>query len=277
MTHAKPQPTPMASGTKLSLHGTEVFDNPKLYRSVVGALQYVCVTCLDITFAVNKVSQFMHVPFVEHWQAVKRILCYLQGTSSFGLILNKCSVLHLSALCDADWASDINDRRSTFYFCIYLGDNLISWQSKKQVVVSRSSTEAEYRALAHTVAELSWIQGLLSELRLPRQPEPPIVYCDNLSTVLLAANPVLHARTKHMELDLHFVREKVQSKLISVTHLSSKDQTADALTKPLPKDRFFLLRSKLRVDTLSLRGDNEGVAQPNSHIRPSVLSKPMSI
>lgn len=256
MAAAKPQPTPMAAGTKLSQFGTDKFDNPKLYRSVVGALQYVCITRPEISFSVNKVSQFMHSPLVDHWQCVKRILRYLQGTSTFGLHLQKCSSPRITALCDADWAADINDRRSTTGFCVYFGNNLISWSSKKQAVVSRSSTEAEYRALASVVSELCWLQALLSELKLPPSAEPPTIYCDNMSTVMLSANPVLHSRMKHIELDLFFVREKVQAKMLTVTHISSKDQIADVLTKPLPKPQFLSLRSKLCVGTLSLRGDN---------------------
>lgn len=210
MAAAKPQATPMATNTHLPKSGTELFENPKLYRSIVGGLQYVCLTRPELAFVVNKVSQFMHTPLDIHWQCVKRILRYLCGTLHMGLCIRKSSSICLTAMCDADWASDVNDRRSTSGFCVYYGDNLVSWTSKKQTVVSRSSTEAEYRALALVVAELSWFNSLLHELRVPMSPSPPQVFCDNMSTVLLSANPVLHARTKHVELDLFFVREKVQ-------------------------------------------------------------------
>lgn len=204
----------------------------------------------------NKVSQFMHKPLLQHWLAVKRILRYLSGTKTMGLVFQKCSQPRIVALCDADWASDPIDRRSTSGFCVYLGPNLISWVSKKQPIVSRCSTEAEYRALALVVAKLSWLRSLFTELQLPVFSQPPLIYCDNQSTVLLSANPVLHSRTKHLELDLYFVREKVQQGEIVVTHVSAKDQTADFLTKPLPKAQFLSLRSKLNVQDppLSLRG-----------------------
>lgn len=253
---SKPQSTPMAAGQKLYFDGTDLMDDPQLYRSTVGALQYACITRPDIAYSVNKVSQFMHKPLLSHWQCVKRILRYLRGTSTMGLFLQRCSHPKLSAMCDADWAADPTDRRSTSGFCVYYGSNLISWTSKKQAVVSRSSTEAEYRALALVVAEISWLKSLISELHLPQPTSPPIVYCDNLSTVLLSANPILHSRMKHLELDLFFVRERVQQGQVSVVHVSSKDQVADILTKPLPKSSFLLLRSKLQVrdSPMSLQG-----------------------
>lgn len=249
MHDAKPQPTPMASTVRLTNTGSDCFDDPKLYRSVVGALQYACITRPELAFSVNKVSQFMQKPLCDHWVAVKRILRYLQGTSHLGLHIQKCSHPRISAMCDADWAADPTDRRSTSGFCVFFGPNLVSWQSKKQSVVSRSSTEAGYRVLALVVSEVTWLQSLLRELFVPLPSEPPLIYCDNMSGVLLAANPILHSRTKHVELDIHFVREKVQQHNISVCHVASKDQVADILTKPLPKPAFLLLRSKLHVDS----------------------------
>lgn len=152
--------------------------------------------------------------------------------------------------------ADLDDRRSTTGFCIYLGSNLINWGAKKQAVVARSSTEAEYRSLANTVVEIAWVQSLLSELIIPAK-QAPSIFCDNLSTVLLSANLILHARTKHIELDLHFVHEKVQRGQIKVVHVPSHEQTTDILTKPTSPSSFTQNRTKLRVlplPTLSLRG-----------------------
>ena len=141
----------MTFGLKLSKLGPDVFDDASLYRSIVGALQYATITRLDIAFCVDKVSQFMHRPLLSHWQAVKRILRYLQGTIHYGLLLQPSSSLELYAFCDADWGSDHDDKHSTTSFGIYLGSNLVSWMSKKQASVSRSSTEAEYHSLVATV------------------------------------------------------------------------------------------------------------------------------
>lgn len=131
METSKPQPTPMVASTKLTLSGIDLFEEPSLYRSTVGGLQYVYITRPELAYSVNKVSPFMHNPLIENWNAVKRILRYLQGTKEMGLQLQKCSFPRLTALSDADWALSPIDRCSTSAFCIYFGPNLVSWMSKK--------------------------------------------------------------------------------------------------------------------------------------------------
>ncbi|XP_047949217.1 uncharacterized mitochondrial protein AtMg00810-like [Salvia hispanica] len=255
MSEAKPCPTPMVSDLKLSKVEGEPTIDGKLYRSVVGSLQYATITRPELSFSVNKVSQYMACPLDTHWRAVKRILRYLSGTIDYGLHV-KASNFKISGFSDSDWASDIDDRRSTTGYCVYFGDNLISWCAKKQKVVSRSSTEAEYRSLAHTVSEITWITSLLQELEIPMQ-TPPVVWVDNLSTIALASNPILHSRAKHIELDIHFVRDKVAAKEIDLRHVPSLDQVADILTKPLSLQFFTRLRNKLGVCSLAsleLRG-----------------------
>lgn len=157
MQYAKSNSTPMTSGHKLMAFGSDPVQNAQLYRSVVGALQYITITRPEITYSVNRVCQFMHNPLEAHWQAVKKILRYLTGTTDSGLIMepNASHDMSVEGYCDADWASDVDDRRSTSGFCVFLGNNLISWQSKKQHVVSHSSTEAEYWSLAHLTAEIT--------------------------------------------------------------------------------------------------------------------------
>lgn len=144
-----------------------------------------------------------------YWKAIKGILKYLSGTLEFGLVLRKASTataLDLVGFCDANRASDKDDRRSTSGYRVYLGPKLIAWQSQKQHTFSRSSTEAEYRSLANLIAEMSWLQSLLGELQV-KCTKAPVIWCDNLSTVMLATNSILHAKTKHIKLDLNFVKE----------------------------------------------------------------------
>ncbi|CAN6684991.1 unnamed protein product [Malus baccata var. baccata] len=201
--------------------------------------------------------EFMQSPRQSHFQAVKRIFRYLKGFISLGLWFPKYSApLSINSFSDADWTGCPIDRRSTCGFCIFLGDSLISWSAKKQPTVARSSTEAEYRSLANTAAELAWICKLLVDIELVL-PCPPKLWCDNIYAISLAKNPLFHARTKHVEIDYHYIREKVLANSITMHFVCTQDQTADICTKALSKDRFLLLRDKLslRLSQLSLRGD----------------------
>ncbi|KAM1903013.1 hypothetical protein ACFX13_040578 [Malus domestica] len=221
----------------------------------MGALQYLTWTRPDISFAVNQVCQFLQCPRASHFQAVKRILRFLKGSAHQGMWFRKGS-LHLTAFSDADWAGCIFDRRSTSGYCVYFGPNLISWSAKKQHTVARSSTEAEYRSLAHTAAELTWICKVLHDIRFPLR-QVPLLWCDNVSAISLASNPVFHARTKHVEIDYHYIRELVLAHLVKVQHVGTHHQIADIHTKALPKSRFQLLQSKLSLGSppFSLRED----------------------
>lgn len=188
----------------------------------------------------------MHSPTDEHWEAAKRILRYLAGTSTHGVYFHANNNLKLHAFSDADWAGDSHDYVSTGAFIVYLGKNPVSWSSRKQGSVARSSTEAEYRTVANTSAEIRWICNILTELGIPL-PEPPVIYCDNLGTTFLCANPVFQSRMKHLALDYHFIRGQIQRGMLRVAHINTKDQLADTLTKPLLRQRFTELRDKIGV------------------------------
>ena len=245
---SKPVSTPLSSVDKLSsMDGDRLGPQDATnYRSVVGAMQYLTLTRPDISFAVNKVCQFLHAPTSVHWSAVKRILRYVHGTLTLGLSIRKSDSTLVSSFSDADWAGCVDDRRSTGGFAVFLGSNLISWSARKQATVSRSSTEAEYKALANATAEMMWVQKLLTELGI-RHPPAARLWCDNIGATYLSANPVFHARTKHIEIDFHFVRERVAQKLLQIRCIASKDQLADGFTKPVTATQLARFRSNLNL------------------------------
>lgn len=186
----------------------------------------------------------MHSSGKEHFDAVYRILRNLKGTPGKGLLFKKCGHLQVEVYTDADWAGSITDRRSTSGCCTFVGGNFVTWQSKKQNVVARSSAEAEFRSVAHGICEVMWIKRLLEDLKLS-DPSPMKVYCDNKAVISIAHNPVLHDRKKHVEVDRHFIKEKLDNGLICMPYIPTTDQIADILTKGLQKKQFENLISKL--------------------------------
>lgn len=246
MLNAKPVAMPLPTHPKLTLNSGSALSDPHEYRKLVGSLQHLSITRPDISYAVNRLSQFMHRPTIDHWQAVKRVLRYLSGTLNHGIFLQKQSTPTLHAYSDADWACDSDDYVSTNAYIIYMGLTPVSWTSKKQKGVARSSTEADFRAVAITASELRWVCSLLMELGVPL-PTTPTVYCNNICATYLCANPVFHSRMKKIALDYHFVRGQIQSGVLRVAHVSTKDQLADGLTKPLSRASFQLIRNKIGV------------------------------
>ncbi|CAH9141869.1 unnamed protein product [Cuscuta epithymum] len=238
---------PLPSRTTLSLTDGELLADGTEYCSMVGALQYLTITRPNITYAVHLVSQFMHAPRNTHLFAVKRIYRYLQGTISDGLWLRKGGDTSLIvAYSDADWAGCPDSCGSTTGYAIFLGDNLISWRSKKQPTVSKSSTEAEYRAVAYTVQDTLFIRSLLTDMGF-FLPKPVQLYCDNVSASYLAVNPIQHDRSKHIKIDYYFVREQVAHGDLIVKYIPTQFQLADIFTKNLSSQRFEFLKSNLRV------------------------------
>ncbi|GJU09365.1 ribonuclease H-like domain-containing protein [Tanacetum coccineum] len=221
MVSCNPSRTPVDTESKLGVDGDPVSD-PTLYQSLVGSLQYLTFTRPDISYAVQ------------------------QGTLNYGLQLFSSSTTDLVAYSDADWAGCPTIRRSTSGYCVFLGNNLLSWSAKCQPTLSQSSAKAEYRGVANDVAETCWLRNLLLELHTPLS-SATLVYCDNVSVVYLSCNPVQHQRTKHIEIDIHFVRDLVAAGQIRMLHVPSRYQFADIFTKWLPSALFEEFRSSLSV------------------------------
>ncbi|WVZ91886.1 hypothetical protein U9M48_037999, partial [Paspalum notatum var. saurae] len=208
--------TPVDTRAKLSATDGSPVADPSEYRRLAGALQYLTLTRSDLAYAVQQVCLFMHDLREPHLGLIKRILCYVKGTLS-------------TASTSANWAGCPDSWRSTFGYCIFLGDNLVSWSSKRQTTVSHSSAEAEYKELHVSVASAT------------------IVYCDNVSAVYMTGNPIHHRRMKHIEIDIHFVREKVALGQVRVLHVPSSHQFADIMTKGLLIQLFNEFRSSLCI------------------------------
>jgi hypothetical protein len=262
MVDCKPMSTPLEAKTKITSNDTPL-DDPSYFRGLVGALQYLTLTRPDLSYCVNYVSQFMHSPTIIHLKMVRRILRYVKGTINVGLHFTSNTTLDLFAFSDADWAGCHTTRRSTTGYCTFLGGNIISWCAKKQHTVSRSSTEAEYRAMANTAAKLTWLTFLLKDLHIPLA-SPPILYCDNISSLHMTINPVFHARSKHIELDYHFVRERVAQGLLATHYIPTKDQVADLFTKPVSKSSLVHFQPKLCL-------------QPRPRLREGISSIQLSL
>ena len=213
--------TPVTISGKLCANASSPCDDPTLYRSLANALQYLTFTRPDISYDVQQVCLHMHDSRVEHMGAIHRILRYIQRTPNHGLHLYKSPISHFLSYTDADWGSCPNARWSTSSYCVFFGDNLISWSAKRQPAVSKYSVEAEYRGVVNAVSKTCWIRNLLLELYC-FIPSATLVYCDNVSVFYLAGNPVHHQRAKHIEIDIHFVWEKVRRGDVRVLHVPTR-------------------------------------------------------
>ncbi|CAL1367579.1 unnamed protein product [Linum trigynum] len=217
----RPSAFPVEQNHHLTRPAPADYPDHAAYRRLVGRLLYLTVTRPDITHGVNILSQFVHAPTQAYMDAAQRILRYLKNAPGHGLFFPTASSLELIGYCDAE-----STRRSTIGYVVTLGGAPISWRTKKQRVVARSSAETEYHAMASTVSEIIWLQWLLQELGAPQQGPTPL-YCDNQAALHIAANPVFHERTKHVEMDCYFVRERVQSGDINPLKIGSHFQLAD--------------------------------------------------
>lgn len=246
---ARPASTPMEQNHHLATINGAVFDDPEKYRRLVGRLIYLTITRPELCYSVHILAQFMGDPRVEHWDAALRVLRYLKGCPGQGILLRGESNFQLYAFCDSDWASCPMTRRSLTGYFVLLGSSPVSWKTKKQPTVSRSSAEAEYRSMATTTCELKWLKSLLACFGI-QHVRPMRLFCDSQAALYIAANPVFHERTKHIEMDCHFVRDALQDGTISTSHIRTGAQLADILTKALGKSQFYLLLRKLGICNL---------------------------
>ncbi|XP_019255434.1 PREDICTED: uncharacterized protein LOC109234046 [Nicotiana attenuata] len=205
--------SPLELNHKLHVNVGDLLPQPDKFRSLVGKLLFLTHTRPDICFGVQHLSQFLKAPRVPHMHAALHMLRYLKGTLDLGLFYSSSRNFSVQAYSDNDWAACPDTRRSVTGFCIFLGDSLIGWKSKKQLVVSLSSAEAEYRALRKVVVELTWLSRLLHDISMPIV-SPISVFCDNATAIHIAKNLVFHERTKHIEVDCHFIRTKLYEGLI---------------------------------------------------------------
>lgn len=242
----KPTPLPMDNNHHLTATDGDPLPDPYQYRRLVGRLLYLTISRPDITYAVHKLSQFVAQARTSHLNAAHHLLRYLKNKPGQGLLFSSSSSLQLKTFSDADWAACPDSRKSTTGFCIFLGDALVSWKSKKQSTISRSSAEAEYRAMAATTSEILWLNQLLKDFSIPIS-SPNLLFCDNQAAVHIATNPAFHERTKHIEIDCHFIRDHVNIGTIKLMSVRTHHQLADIFTKPLPTSRFFSLLSKMAV------------------------------
>lgn len=248
------QANPVATPMETSVHLVPAEDGyqaesslVKTYQSAVGSLMYAMLgTRPDLAFAVSVVSRFASNPTDRHWTAVKRILKYLAGTISIGLVF-RGSLTSLNGYTDSDWAGDHDTRRSTSGYVFNVGSAAISWSAKRQPTVSLSSCEAEYIGQTQATKEAIWLQGFLKQIHPDLDGGATIIYGDNQGAIALAKNPQFHARTKHIDIQHHFVREKVAEGRIQLKYVPTTQQVADGLTKPLCRDKFQVFRTAVGV------------------------------
>lgn len=209
MLDCKPVDTPIMQNYKSVEHTDSIPEDKENYQKLVGKLIYLSHTRPDIAYAVSVASQFMHSPKQEHMELVTRIIRYLKGSPGRGVMYKNNGNLDVCGYTDADWAGSQVDRRSTSGYFTFVGGNLVTWRSKKQNVVALSSAEAEFRGMTKGMCELLWIQKLMIELGYPPRKEMDL-FCDNKAAIDISQNPVQHDRTKHIEVDRHFIKEKLE-------------------------------------------------------------------
>ena len=246
MHDCNPMKTPMNTNQKFNLNDGEEKVDVGDYRSLVGSLLYLTNSRPDIMYATSLLSRFMQSPSKLHYGAAKRVLRYVKGTCSYGLLYTNANNLKLCGFSDSDWAGSLDDRRSTTGYVFNLGSGAIAWSSKKQPSTALSSSEAEYTAVTSTACQAVWLRRILEDMK-QHQPEATIIHCDNQSTIAMTKNPMYHNRTRHIDTRHHFIRELVSKGSIKILYCATNEQLADIFTKPVPSDKFFYFRELLGV------------------------------
>ncbi|GJW34408.1 ribonuclease H-like domain-containing protein, partial [Tanacetum coccineum] len=249
----KPSTTPLEQNLAIRNEPTDidkVLDNITEYQRLIGKLIYLTHTRPDISYSVHCLSQFMHKPLKSHIKIALKVLRYLKSDPEKGIHIVRQPKASLEAFVDADWAKCLAIKKYVTGFCIKLNGSLISWKSKNQHTLTKSSAEAEYKAMASVTSEVTWILKILRDLEWDKV-LPVNLYCDSQAAIKIIANPVFHERTKHLEIDLHFVREFFLSRVIKTQKISSAVQPADILTKALDKSQLenFVLKLEM-IDLL---------------------------
>lgn len=249
MLECKPADTPIIQNHKLGGYPDQVPTDKGRYQRLVGKLIYLSHTRPDIAYDVSVVSQFMHNPSEDHMDAVTRILRYLKSSPGKGLMFSKNNHLKVDGYTYADWAGSISKRKSTSGYFMFVGGNLVTWRSKKQKVVALSSAEAEFRGMAKGLCVLLWIKRLLAQVGFAPTSEIDLI-CDNKAAIAISHDPVQHDRTKHVEVDRHFIKENLEAKIIRFPFEKSEDQLADIFTKAVSSKDFHNSLDKLHIRDL---------------------------
>ena len=237
---------PIVPGNKLTKAGAGEEVDATEFKQLVGSLRYLTARRPDLIYSVNLVSRYMERPNEQHLLAAKRILRYVQGTPNYGILYKRGGEQKVVGFVDSDYAGDVDDRKSTSGFVFMMGGGAVSWASKKQPIVTLSTTEAEFVAAAYGACQAVWMRNVIEEIGF-KQGEGTILFCDNSSTIKLSKNLVLHGRSKHIHVRYHFLRELVNEGTIQLEYCSTGDQLSDIMTKAVKLETFEKLRGRMGV------------------------------
>ena len=244
MSESKPVKSPIVPGIKMNKDVDGVIVDVTYFKQIVGSLMYLTTTRPDIMFSVSLISKYMSKPTKLHIQAVKRILRYLKGTSSYGIFYKKGGKEELLGFIDSDYAGDKDNSKSTSGYVFLLSSGAMSWMSKKQPIITLSSTEAEFVAATANACQAMWMRRVLRNLSYA-QDGSTVIMCDNSSTIKHSKNPMMHGRNKHIRVRFHFLRDLVKDGEIELVHCGTQEQVADVMTKALKLEAFEKLRKKM--------------------------------